>query len=245
MRVFKISLLVGMLGVTALPLISACSSDASKGSEAREQVGTLDLNLTGVSTMGATYRLHNGSFSVTGTKAVTLSTETDPDASSIRAELPAGNYLIKLKAGYTLEKNVMGSFTPVKSVLVSDNPAGFTIFDQGVTGVVFRFKAGDDVVQLGDGTLDVSIAVDDGSCPMGTASCNGVCTDVFNDPNNCGACGNVCMAPATCQFGSCQIACPPGTANCNGVCTDVFSDPNNCGGCGVQCAPGNACTMGF
>jgi hypothetical protein len=245
MRVFKISLLTMALGVLAVPMISACSSDANKGGEAREEVGSLDLDLVGVSTMGATYRLHNGSFSVTGPKAVTLSTETDPDASSIRQELPAGNYLIKLKAGYTLEKEVMGTFTTVKSVLVSDNPAGFQIFDQGVTGVVFRFKAGDDVVQLGNGRLDVSIAIDDGSCPMGTATCNGVCTDIFNDPNNCGACGNACMAPASCQGGSCQVACPPGTFDCNGSCVDIFSDPNNCGGCFIQCGPGDSCGMGI
>jgi len=57
------------------------------------------------------------------------------------------------------------------------------------TGVVFQFNAGDDVVQLGDGTLDVSIAVNDGAgCPMGTVNCGGACVDLNNDPTNCGAC---------------------------------------------------------
>ena len=31
-------------------------------------------------------------------------------------------------------------------------------------------------------------------CPTGTACCNGTCTSVNSDPNNCGACGNVCAA---------------------------------------------------
>jgi hypothetical protein len=245
MRVFKIGLVLA-LGVVGMPLLAACSSDASKQGSEQANVGSLSLKLTGVSTSGARYRLHNGSFTVSGPKAETLSTETDPESTSIRSELPAGNYLIKLKAGWTLDKEVMGTFTTVKSVLVSDNPAGFRIFDQGVTSVVFQFRAGDDVVQLGDGTLDVSIGVDDGpGCPMGTAQCNGVCVDVNSDPSNCGACGNQCMMPASCVAGSCQIACPPGTVNCGAGCVDTFNDPNNCGGCGLVCAAGTSCNMGM
>src|SRR5690349_13372659 len=109
MRVFKIGKLVLVLGlgVAVLPWVTACSSsDASEQSD--ERVGSLNLKLTGVSSSGASYRLHNGSFVVNGPKGVTLSTETDPSASSIRSELPAGQYLITLKNGWTLEKETMG-----------------------------------------------------------------------------------------------------------------------------------------
>ena len=179
-----------------------------------------------------------------GVKAVTLSTETDPSAASLKSELPAGAYTIKLKTGWTLERESNGMWAPVKAVLFSQNPAGFQIFDQFTTPVVFQFRAGEDVVELGNGQLEVDIAVDDGFCPPGQAACDGGCTDIVSDPNNCGFCGNVCAAPNVCGNGFCQMGCAPGQQSCFGQCVDVFSDPFNCGGCGIVCSAGDSCQMG-
>jgi hypothetical protein len=70
-------------------------------------------------------------------------------------------------------------------------------------------------------------------CPTSAACCNGTCTAVSSDANNCGACGNVCPSSAPiCNQGTCITSgsnCPPGT--------DFNWDANNCGACGHQCQP--------
>ena len=45
-------------------------------------------------------------------------------------------------------------------------------------------------------------------CPTGTACCNGTCTALNSDPNNCGACGNVCAGiDADLYAGDMQCGC--------------------------------------
>jgi hypothetical protein len=79
--------------------------------------------------------------------------------------------------------------------------------------------------------------------------CNGTCSDITSDPNNCGGCagagGSVCpsgqvCAPNDAGGGSCEVSC--GTATeCNGACVTLSSDPNNCGACGNICPQGYGC----
>jgi hypothetical protein len=64
----------------------------------------------------------------------------------------------------------------------------------------------------------------DGTCPLGTSCCSGLCRNLTNDPNNCSACG---------------IACVQGLACCSTQCLDLNSNVNNCGACGRAC-PGTA-----
>jgi hypothetical protein len=81
-------------------------------------------------------------------------------------------------------------------------------------------------------------------CPAGASCCNGTCTDLNSDANNCGACGYVCSANNICANGTC-VACIFPFIACGGVCVDPTSDRNNCGGCGQQCADTEACINGF
>ncbi len=89
-----------------------------------------------------------------------------------------------------------------------------------------------------------------GSCDAGFADCDGVpfdgCeVDLNGDVNNCGQCGNVCVAPpnveVTCDMGVCKLgACVQGFTDCNnnmqdGCEADTTSDVNNCGACGNVC----------
>jgi len=70
-------------------------------------------------------------------------------------------------------------------------------------------------------------------CVDGAAACGGgPCTLLWLDPDNCGACGNVCPDSAPfCDSGTCVC---PGTV-CGGQCVDVLYDPYNCGACGNVC----------
>jgi hypothetical protein len=42
-------------------------------------------------------------------------------------------------------------------------------------------------------------------CDSGETCCIDICTDLDTDPLNCGACGNVCTPPQTCEQGSCGV----------------------------------------
>jgi hypothetical protein len=65
-------------------------------------------------------------------------------------------------------------------------------------------------------------------CSAGCDYCDGICVPLLNyfeDPNNCGYCGNNCALPETsvhgCEGGNCiPVACNQGFADCN----DVWSD---------------------
>jgi hypothetical protein len=43
-----------------------------------------------------------------------------------------------------------------------------------------------------------------GSCPGAMICCDGWCTDVLRDPQNCGSCGNACMTAQFCTGASCK-----------------------------------------
>ncbi|KAK3312841.1 hypothetical protein B0H66DRAFT_568988 [Apodospora peruviana] len=69
------------------------------------------------------------------------------------------------------------------------------------------------------------------------------CGDTSSDSNNCGTCGNVCVAGSTCSSGAC-VCTNSGKPPCNGQCLDLTSDNNNCGTCGHSCSSGTTCQSG-
>jgi hypothetical protein len=91
-------------------------------------------------------------------------------------------------------------------------------------------------------------------CPVWPASaeacndldddCDGQVDEDFNkntDPQNCGTCGNDCLAQGkVCIEGKCELTCPLGTTNCGGSCVNLANDPANCGECGRVCGFPNA-----
>lgn len=86
-------------------------------------------------------------------------------------------------------------------------------------------------------------------CGAGLTPCGSDCADLANDPDNCGACGQVCAAPGpyesgACLDGECQYTCVPGAVRCNGVCTFLDWDHDNCGACGRVCGINSACHYG-
>jgi hypothetical protein len=74
--------------------------------------------------------------------------------------------------------------------------------------------------------------------------CNGVCTDLDTDPQNCGECGNACSV-GECNEGSCVDTPPgpcdhlgPGFSLCGEDCKDLTNDQDNCGECRIVCETG-------
>jgi hypothetical protein len=63
--------------------------------------------------------------------------------------------------------------------------------------------------------------------------CNGRCIDVLHDPDNCGACGNVCGAQQACALGVCSSTCSeqPGTTRCGRYFAGLQHDLNKFGAC--------------
>src|SRR5260221_830777 len=87
-----------------------------------------------------------------------------------------------------------------------------------------------------------------GCCPASEDShqlrCGDACVFYLSDPNNCGACGNVCGPRFTCSNGDCEPVCNEGQALCEGQCVTLSSDDGNCGSCGNACGEGTCCVSG-
>jgi hypothetical protein len=63
------------------------------------------------------------------------------------------------------------------------------------------------------------------------------------DHDNCGACGHVCPASASCSSGMC-FCNASGLTVCGSACVNLQNDVANCGGCGVTCAGHEQCVAG-
>jgi hypothetical protein len=114
----------------------------------------------------------------------------------------------------------------------------------------------------------------DTPCPTGFTCCNFAtplgysdwgCFDLQSNPDNCGACGNMCRAsePVCCdgrciaqRDGSCGCpgrACPPGHKCCEVFvggfsqgfkCVNVTNSTEHCGSCNQRCSSGQTCCDG-
>ena len=68
------------------------------------------------------------------------------------------------------------------------------------------------------------------------------CLDTQGDPQNCGACGLVCVS-GECVKGRCDCSSVgEGFIQCDGSCVDPMSSSHDCGGCGKECP--NGCMNG-
>ena len=215
---------IGIVTCVVTPAFVAGCGDASVEREAH--AGTATMALTGVSGTGKTYRLRGATFNISGTATKTASSDDDPSASSIMLELKAGGYLAKLATGWVLEVQAAdGTFSAIPAVLTSTNPLPFTIVDQQTTQVLFQFKAGKDVVQLGDGRAQIGIAVTD-------------CAD-----GSCDQDGDGVTPPADCNDANGAIF-PGAMEVCNGLddnCDGQVDEGGVCGGGGGNCDASGAC----
>jgi hypothetical protein len=107
----------------------------------------------------------------------------------------------------------------------------------------------DTVANLSTSPVTVTIAAyPPGCCPPNPSvphqlRCGDACVDYLNDPQNCGACGNVCGDGTCCSNGSCVSLCGEGQTWCDGECVDLRDDSNSCGTCDAVCGDGTCCNQ--
>jgi hypothetical protein len=82
-----------------------------------------------------------------------------------------------------------------------------------------------------------------GSCPGAMTCCDGWCTDVKRDPQNCGSCGNACMATQFCTGASCEdVILKNLCANAHATVVLDSYDPDNDAGTAFGAALAAGCT---
>ncbi|MGM0559220.1 MAG: hypothetical protein ACQEVA_22735 [Myxococcota bacterium] len=95
----------------------------------------------------------------------------------------------------------------------------------------------------GEGTETLPTGDPSLQCLRWETNCGGECVDRQSDPENCGACGNVCEGGKLCSSGTCVHNCPEGTRRCGDACVDLDTSEEHCGACDNRCA--NAGAEGF
>lgn len=92
----------------------------------------------------------------------------------------------------------------------------------------------------GDGDGDLT-------CSEGQEICDGACTNLDTDRQNCGECGESCAGGTVCEDGACVANCSEDRNECDGGCADIQTDPEHCGECGNACdfaGAAGACVAG-
>jgi len=147
--------------VAALLGLGACAAD---------DLGTVDLSLTGTSPAGKVYRLREGELLLAGTgTSRVFFTEDDPNRTTITTRLQPGAYTLGLAVGWHLE--VLSPSGPPRNVtatLVSTNPLPVVIEPGTLTRVTLLFRVDGEDVPMGDGDLEIGIGIEDrdgGSSP--------------------------------------------------------------------------------
>jgi len=153
-------------------LAPACASKKDHASdesrEAPSATGSLRMALSARAESGTLYRLRNATFNIQKDDFGffnTLSTESDPLATTIEATLPVGNFFINIQpdfssgGNFTLEKIENGSSTRVRATLLSPVQQTFTIRGNEETQVGYRFETNGEVVDFGQGRLIITLDV--------------------------------------------------------------------------------------
>ena len=199
-----------MLGAIALATVSTgCGSSGDGKTEA--QAGTLKMSLVSEAN-GVTYRLRNAVFVVNGPQPAVLSSEDDPNAATISAELESGDYSIDLQDGWSLERLDGTSFVQVDATLISPDPTTFHVSANAPTSVTYQFSTNGVIVSVGQGTLNVGISV-----AQNSTTCS---SDV-----DCGG------AVGSCQYGQCVNTLTKFSEGTNQWPDDACNPTNSFGQC--------------
>lgn len=170
-----------LLSCVTLAGAAACSSrEAPRADDENLERVTGSVQVPLVTPLGDRYRLRGAVFEITraSRSVVTLDSESDPDATSLRTELDSGAYQITLLDGWSLDR-LGDAGGPVTAALLTPNPLAFEIENARVTDLAYSFTTPSGIVTFGSGDLSVSVDVassapstscnllDRSSCPAG------------------------------------------------------------------------------
>jgi hypothetical protein len=102
-----------------------------------------------------------------------------------------------------------------------------------------RDGAGETAASSGDPT-DGTLSCDGDKVP-----CDDKCASLDDDPDHCGACGEVCADDEACDGGTCSTTCSGGRTKCDRRCQDLQTDEDHCGDCEVRCGELERCAAGM
>lgn len=148
--------------------LSACSSD---GSGETVRAGTLSLPLATQGPSGTTYRLRDATFEVSSenyyyaggeggaaNRTVTVSSEENLNADSIRVELERGYYYVRLLPGWRLEKLEGDDATTVEATLLSPETQFLYVREHSTSYVEYNFGLGERELWF-NGKANISVNV--------------------------------------------------------------------------------------
>ncbi|AUX34298.1 MULTISPECIES: hypothetical protein [Sorangium] len=199
--------------LSALTIPVGCGAEAPDGAEQVSDVGSISLALVGTSATGATYRLSRAWFDIDGpTNRLVYG---DVDTTVLTEVLPVGRYDVYLEPGWVLERWTGGGYQQVQAALTSPNPATVFIYEGAASTVVFQFRADDDVVSVGQGTLDIAIGVDDTTALREDTDV--ACSNGYDDDGD----GYADCSDPDCQW---QPFCAPWGENTDVACSNGYDD---------------------
>jgi len=176
-------------GLSAVGLVG-CSGSGGKDSEPAER-GDIALPLTAQGRSGLTYRLRNATFVIESQRhagaagaadqnpgRIVVSSETDPNASSISVPLEEGYYSVELQPGWHMEKlstSGDGRAQTVEATLLSGAYQSIYVAGRSTTWVDYQFGIGGREVWF-NGKVNITISVEEaagGAAGSGTGGFGG------------------------------------------------------------------------
>ena len=169
-RSYRLTLITRLAPSLFLCLI-ACGSplDVPKSTELEvapeTEWGQMSFALT-AEAQGSQYALRDAQFSVSGPESLILNTNDTPDATTLLQELESGEYTIELLSGYRLVEILPDGELEVEAVLETTNPQQLLITPNQTTPVSYLFRTPAEAIPFGDGTLEVTVSVEQ-AAPVG------------------------------------------------------------------------------
>jgi len=167
--------LVAGLAVLAGAAMVGCGSDGAGGGEVEAGRGTLRLPLLTEGASGTRYRLRNATFEViaynyyyypnsaggeggSGSQNITVSSEDDPDATSIALSVERGDYYVRLLPGWHMEKLDADGATEVEATLLSSDTQWVYVSAHSSSWVEYEFGLGERKLWF-NGQLNIEIRI--------------------------------------------------------------------------------------